>query len=577
MALLLGAAICLTTNVMFAQSLIWQKHYTANSKNDNGTDVHVGGDGRVYTCGGTADVKEALVISYTNAGTQNWAVSVVGGSVAGGTLHNAITTYGSGSTTHIYAVGQKYVGGTPYVDALIAGYNQGGTPLSGFPITWNCSAGGYDAANAIVVDASENIYVLVFSNTAGGDITVLKYPSTGGSTPTWVSTYNSSGTQSDQPQFMILNSAGTYLYIAGFTVVGANSTIARVIKMRTSDGSYATINGGWVASYDNNTTDIDYVYSLVLGRFDDVYAVGTTKSTSNGRDALLLKYTSAGSLSCSNIYNNSTYNLDDEFASVAFIAPADVPEIYVTGYTTKNAASCDGDYLTRKYDGLCSMQWSKTYTGSSSTCPTQDYARMVKISPNTSKVYVTGNVGNSTQDWATVRYNSSTGAQEWAHAYDRGSAQNQTALKYPLELGWDACHNYDFIYVTGWTYESGTILDATTIQYSNTLPACEGPEGDGGRFMQDSEGSALSLSIKEVGISPNPFNNYATVKFSDETIYFNASFTIYDMMGKEVKRIENINTNEIQIDREDMTDGIYFYRYMQGEDVLSSGKFIITD
>ncbi|MBI3500774.1 MAG: T9SS type A sorting domain-containing protein [Bacteroidetes bacterium] len=63
----------------------------------------------------------------------------------------------------------------------------------------------------------------------------------------------------------------------------------------------------------------------------------------------------------------------------------------------------------------------------------------------------------------------------------------------------------------------------------------------------------------------------------DETIYYNSSFIVYDMFGREVKRIDNINTNEIQINRVDMKSGIYYYRYMQGEDLISSDKFVIAE
>ncbi|HKZ67708.1 MAG TPA: T9SS type A sorting domain-containing protein [Chitinophagaceae bacterium] len=62
-----------------------------------------------------------------------------------------------------------------------------------------------------------------------------------------------------------------------------------------------------------------------------------------------------------------------------------------------------------------------------------------------------------------------------------------------------------------------------------------------------------------------------------ETVYANAAFIIYDLTGREVKRIENINTYEFEIDMTGFDNGFYFYKFVQSETILASGKFMIQN
>jgi hypothetical protein len=48
---------------------------------------------------------------------------------------------------------------------------------------------------------------------------------------------------------------------------------------------------------------------------------------------------------------------------------------------------------------------------------------------------------------------------------------------------------------------------------------------------------------------------------------------MYDVNGKEIKR-EMVYTPSILIDRENLSDGIYFYRLTLGGNPIASGKII---
>jgi len=81
----------------------------------------------------------------------------------------------------------------------------------------------------------------------------------------------------------------------------------------------------------------------------------------------------------------------------------------------------------------------------------------------------------------------------------------------------------------------------------------------------------------DFSVFPNPFNQTAVFRFgSGEVVYAGTSFIIYDLTGKEVKRIDNISTYEFIIDMTGYSAGMYHYHYIQGSSLIASGKFVIS-
>jgi len=74
-------------------------------------------------------------------------------------------------------------------------------------------------------------------------------------------------------------------------------------------------------------------------------------------------------------------------------------------------------------------------------------------------------------------------------------------------------------------------------------------------------------------IFPNPFNNTTTIQFKNVGIY---NFTLIDQLGRVVRKEENISDSEIQINRNSLSDGIYFYNILDNnKQVIDRGKLII--
>ena len=72
---------------------------------------------------------------------------------------------------------------------------------------------------------------------------------------------------------------------------------------------------------------------------------------------------------------------------------------------------------------------------------------------------------------------------------------------------------------------------------------------------------------------PNPFSNTSTLRLS--TPAQNASLIIYDILGKEIKRMTNLTGKEIIIQRENMKAGMYFFRIEDKIGVVGIGKMIV--
>jgi len=73
---------------------------------------------------------------------------------------------------------------------------------------------------------------------------------------------------------------------------------------------------------------------------------------------------------------------------------------------------------------------------------------------------------------------------------------------------------------------------------------------------------------------PNPFNNSATLIFKNSKNESH-TLTLYDIHGRLVQTINDITTNRVEIERKNLTNGLYFFQLRTDREVLSTGKLII--
>ncbi len=76
-------------------------------------------------------------------------------------------------------------------------------------------------------------------------------------------------------------------------------------------------------------------------------------------------------------------------------------------------------------------------------------------------------------------------------------------------------------------------------------------------------------------ISPNPFSTLAIIR--TDHLLWNATLTVYNSYGQQVKQMKNISGHEIKLQRDGLPGGLYFIRLVQDNKTYSVGKLVITD
>lgn len=77
-----------------------------------------------------------------------------------------------------------------------------------------------------------------------------------------------------------------------------------------------------------------------------------------------------------------------------------------------------------------------------------------------------------------------------------------------------------------------------------------------------------------LSIYPNPFSSQTTLQTDN---FFNATLTVYNSFGQQVKQIKNISGQTITLNRDNLPSGIYFIQLTQDSKVITTAKLIITD
>jgi WD40 repeat protein len=114
------------------------------------------------------------------------------------------------------------------------------------------------------------------------------------------------------------------------------------------------------------------------------------------------------------LYNK---NVNSGHANAVAVSPNGTT-VFVTG-TNGKTGSIATDYATIAYNTATGAQrWIKLYRGpgGGDSC---DFDKAVAVSPDGTTVFVTGSCGaTTTVDYATVAYNAATGAQKWVKLYN---------------------------------------------------------------------------------------------------------------------------------------------------------------
>ena len=183
--------------------------------------------------------------------------------------------------------------------------------------------------------------------------------------------------------------------------------------------------------------------------------------------------------------------------------------VYVTGVSRSGTSSENGDYATIKYNTAGVQQWVARYNGPGNNT---DWARSIKVD-GSGNVYVTGySYGSGTnKDYATIKYNSA-GVEQWVQRYN-GPAND---LDEAYSLAVDGSGN---VYVTGYSWGSGTEWDCVTIKYNSAgsqqwVQGYNGPANGGDYAYSIAVDASGDVYVAGGSIGSGTQEDYAIIKYN---------------------------------------------------------------
>jgi len=208
----------------------------------------------------------------------------------------------------------------------------------------------------------------------------------------------------------------------------------------------------WASRYDGPASQLDQPQALAVA--PDGSKLFVTGSIAGNEDYGTIAYDAASGAPLW-VKRYSGPGRGDDGATAAGISP-DGSRLFVTGTSTGSGGNYD--YATVAYDAATGkMLWASRYDGANNF----DAARSLGVSPDGSKVFVTGmSVGSGTDfDYETVAYDAATGKLLWASRYDGpGNGADQATA-----LGVDP--DGSKVFVTGYSTGAGSGYDYATIAY----------------------------------------------------------------------------------------------------------------
>src|SRR6266513_6554117 len=282
------------------------------------------------------------------------------------------------------------------VDAQAGGSNETSlAPSGGVQEAWvaryNGPGNDFDAAEAIAVDNSGNVYVTGRSSDPDFvyHYATIKYNSAG--QQLWIARYNGPGNYFDEPTALAIDNSGD-VYVTGQSWGSGTGYDYTTIKYNSAGQEK------WIARYNGPDNADDYAEGIAVDESGNVYVTGESANAAGFSDYVTIKYSSAGQELWIARYYSRPGNYPDAASAIAIDGSGNA---YVTG-TSLFYSPASYDYATIKYNSAGQEQWVSRYNGPGSGA---DYPRAIAVDSSGS-VYVTGESSGAGFDYATVKYDS---------------------------------------------------------------------------------------------------------------------------------------------------------------------------
>jgi PQQ-like domain/Beta-propeller repeat len=425
--------------------------------------------------------------------TQEWAARYINPVSSNNAKAMALDSSGD-----VYVTGYSYRLGSTVDYATVKYAGQTGTQI--WEARYNVSEYGQAVPFAIALDGAGDVYVTGYSGTSFATLyyTTIKYDGRTGA-QRWVARYNAASGQ-DRASAITVDQVGN-VYVTGISWGGASGFDYATLKYDGLTGAQL-----WVARYNGPGNYSDSANAIALDADGNVFVTGYSYGLGNGADYATVKYDGATGAQLWEARYSGPSDVNEGTA----IAVDLEQNVLVTGYS--RGLGTNEDYATLKYDGATGAQiWVSRYNGPAND---RDVPHGLALDSN-GNAYVTGeSVGLGTDvDYATVKYDGSTGDELWVARYNGPANRRDMGRAIVVDSSGAAA------YVTGFSSSTSTQADATTtLKYDGMtgeqlwIVSYSGPGNA-------SEANAIALDAAENvyvtgGIASFVGADYLTVKYS---------------------------------------------------------------
>ena len=343
---------------------------------------------------------------------------------------------------------------------------------------WSSTYGGagLDEAEALVMDSNGDIIVTGSRFVSGSDwdIAVVKYNGITGAQQ-WAQVYSGSSNFDGGKDIAVDGSnnvviTGTYSFSA--------SDIDWIVLKYNSLGTFQ-----WVQT--NGTPDSDEGKVIATDASGNIYMAGHSEFSSGSTyvDFRVMKFNPSGT-----ILNQTTQDAGFNGLDTPHDMVLDASGNIYLGGQGFNAPVEEEDYVLMKFNNNCAHQWTRTYSGDAEAL---DRINAIAVDQVTGNIFVTGRSKSnaSSEDYYTIAYDPS-GNELWNDRYTSSGLGFDEATDITLS-------GTGFVYLTGYSYQSGTNHDYTTVKYNAS-----------GNFIWDTKfnGSA-NLSDQAIKMVLDPSEN----------------------------------------------------------------------
>lgn len=299
----------------------WASRYNNTTNGtDEAWDIAVDYAGNVYVTGtsdGSGSNSAAVTVKYDASGAQQWAKRFNG---SGGDIDAGFAIYADPVTGDSYITGYTYQSASADFDFVTIRYNT--TGVQQWATQYNGPANNYDEARAIAVDPAGNVYVTGYTQTAvltNYDYATVKYNSAG--VQQWAKTYNGTGNDYDRANAIVLDAANN-VYITGRSI-GVSPAAEDIVTIKYDNAG----NQKWLARYNGPSNGYDEGKAVSVDGLGNTYVTGYSYTTGTNNDFTTIKYDSTGTQEWITKYNGTAGNSDQAVA----VSVDNIGNVFVAG------------------------------------------------------------------------------------------------------------------------------------------------------------------------------------------------------------------------------------------------------